>query len=150
MPRFSRINPVARIFVWLGAFGAESPKPVWIYTLQKHIHLFTELSERRLDRVLFQNRGLCTVTRNEFGQVNVTGNRELMKRSQEYPLEFGIATVKAYLKHRVSCVTQALAWRSLMLHNVDPLCCIFQEGEEAWDCAMFSLHARKNKTTKQN
>lgn len=83
---------VFRAHMYMGSYGAMSPKPTFLWAPTPHVNRFSlPLPDREWQEVV-------TKSVKEDGTVQVTGNNQL-KASQTYPREFGYATVRVWKVH---------------------------------------------------
>ncbi|CAK9003148.1 unnamed protein product [Durusdinium trenchii] len=115
---------VYKVFIWLGAYGGDCPKPTLIYSNFKFIEkLFLPLPA---DKVWEAETSIKYV--DSSGQHRVSGGRDL-KSTQAYPRLFGHAVAQLFLSER-DAVRQAIAERKTLGLVAD---CVSSEwSKEEW------------------
>ena len=98
---WARNNRLYRQFVWLGAYGAESPKGITLYSPFPWI---SELYKPLPNRVWPAEVSHHWV--NSDGTPKVSGGSAL-KATQTYPVAFGVAVEKLYTKHHGDIMKKA-------------------------------------------
>ena len=135
-PRFQELLAVDiwRQTVVLVGFGAQTPKPIFLYA---NVSWIAELG-------LFYVYATCRTAdnhttyrsyTNDVGQTRCDGAEDL-KATQEYPMLFGYAVARLYLRHMRSCRWLAMRRRRLaLLHCSLTIEALVGEGQDAWDDA---------------
>jgi hypothetical protein len=105
-PRFRELIrrfEIYRTFIWMGAFGADSPKGTFLYSMHPCLE---DLSGRPFDRAKF--KGLLDEYYDVNGKACFDGN-DLLKVSQAYPKDFGVAVGDLYSSNEGAIVAAARA-----------------------------------------
>ena len=90
------MHPVFRATVCMGAFGADTAKPTWLYSGHKWIGDIVGMQQKYSARARARGRQLTYL--DEHG--GVCGAKPDLKRSQAYPPAFGEAMHELYMAHR--------------------------------------------------
>ncbi|CAK9003302.1 unnamed protein product [Durusdinium trenchii] len=86
---------VYKVFIWMGAYGGDSPKPTVLYSNYQFIYkLYCPLPKGKVFEAEMSNKYV-----DSSGQLRVSGGSDL-KMSQHYPERFGIAVFELYMDHR--------------------------------------------------
>ena len=91
MQAFCKLRKVYQTFMWMGAFGASSPKPTVLWRPCPCVAKFS----LPLPQNVVWDADMVTKKVMPDGRIQVTGSSDL-KRSQSYPKEFGRATVAVW------------------------------------------------------
>jgi hypothetical protein len=105
-PRFQHLLGGLRIYRtlhWLGYFGAESPKPIHLYSNVQFVNVIDTFATRD---VLPESEGVVSRVERSDGVIAVTGDRNL-KSTQAYPRDFGVAVAAVYHRFRPEVVAVA-------------------------------------------
>ena len=87
------LGPLWRVRLSLGYYGAESSKPVFVYSNFKWVEQVSEYTTRVQ---LPKSEGVVTRTVNMDGRLQVSGGRNL-KETENYPKHFGTAVARVYM-----------------------------------------------------
>ena len=90
MQQLVRSLTIYRAHMYMGAFGAESPKPTFLWAPISDVKKFSLPLPEGKEWVETVSK-----TTKEDGTVQITGNSNL-KGTQTYPREFGLATVRVW------------------------------------------------------
>ena len=91
MQSFCKLRNVYQAFMWMGSFGATSPKPTVLWCPRPDVTKFS----LPLPQNVVWDADMVTKKVMPDGRIQVTGSSDL-KKSQSYPKEFGRATVAVW------------------------------------------------------
>ena len=124
-PRMQQLVKACTIFrthMYMGAFGAESPKPTFLWGPVRDVAKFSlPLPDREWTQTV--NKSV-----KDDGTVQISGNANL-KATQTYPKEFGVATVRIWRKAIKRSLPQ-------VLESAPP--CSFWTSKDCWKDADLS------------
>lgn len=86
-----------RTHTWMGMWGAETPKSSFLFGHLPNKHRLS----KKLDRTKFAKSSTCRHEQRDDG-IKVTGNREALKKTQEYPKGYTDAVARLYMQNRMS------------------------------------------------
>ena len=110
--------------MYMGAFGAESPKPTFLWAPVSDVQKFS--LPLPADKTWVET---VKKTVKPDGTIQISGNENL-KATQTYPREFGVATVRVW--------KMAMKRALPLVMDSSPPCSIFSEPKDIWKDADLS------------
>ena len=124
--------PIVRQFVWLGSYGAASPKGIHLYGMHPCIHgLYKPLPNRLWkDAKLITNKSV-----DSSGRLRCSGG-PMLKQSQAYPHAFGRAIQKLWVANQEALALKLAEIRHTWLSTVgSELTTLDEETVSHWELA---------------
>ena len=127
-----------RVRIYMGDYGAESPKPTWIYAPVPWIHEIVDFRIKTEGPAMKSTVVTCTRTVDARGRVRTTGGPDL-KATQTYPEGFGAAVYQLHQRHRAESEALACEHRRACIQKMqswsDVKTFLEQRTEDDWSDA---------------